>query len=46
MIFMSKGTMSTNATYATRDEYVAFLKTEFQASLDLIYKLQNEINLS
>ena len=46
MILLSVNATTDYAGDATVDEYVAFIKQEFQNSLDLIYNIQNEINLS
>ena len=46
MILMSQGYLKNFAGYATKDEFVAAIKADFSSSLDLIYKIQNEINLS
>jgi hypothetical protein len=46
MILMSQGTLTTYAGYASKEEFVSAIKADFSQSLDLIYKLQNEINLS
>jgi hypothetical protein len=43
---MSQGILKNYAGYATREEFSSAIKAEFSSSLDLIYKLQNEINLS
>ena len=46
MILMASGELTNFAGYASIDEYAAYIKTEFSNSLDLIYNIQNEINLS
>lgn len=46
MILMSENLLTNYAGYASRDEYVDAIKKDFSDSLDLIYKIQNEINLS
>jgi hypothetical protein len=46
MILMSQGSLTKFAGYASALEFVSAIKSDFSASLDLIYQLQNEINLS
>lgn len=46
MILMASGELTNFAGYASIDEYAAYIKSEFSNSLDLIYNIQNEINLS
>ena len=46
MILMAAGYLSNYAGFPTALEYSNYIKDEFSASLDLIYKLQNDINLS
>jgi hypothetical protein len=43
---MSQGSLTKFAGYASASEFVSAIKSDFSASLDLIYQLQNEINLS
>eukprot|EP00347_Sterkiella_histriomuscorum_P000937 403373955 len=46
MILMNQGILTNYAGYESKDAYVAAIKADFSASLDLIYKIQNDINLS
>lgn len=46
MILMSQGMLTNYTDYSSQSEFIAAIKLEFSASLDLIYKIQNEINLS
>lgn len=46
MILMAVGMLKNYASYATPLEYATYIQAEFSSSLDLIYRLQNEINLS
>jgi hypothetical protein len=46
MILMSRGDLTNYAGFASREEFVSAIKADFSKSLDLIYSLQNEINLS
>jgi len=46
MILMSQGILKNYAGYATKEEFASAIKEELSDSLDLIYRLQNEINLS
>ena len=46
MILMSQNILTNYQGFANRAEYESYIKSEFSASLDLIYKIQNEINLS
>ena len=43
---MNGGLLTKYAKFVNRDSFVAFLKQEFSSSLNLIYSIQNEINLS
>lgn len=46
MILMNSNMLTSYGKFANRDNFVQAIKTDFSASLDLIYKIQNEINLS
>lgn len=46
MILMNQGLLTNYGSFPNRDAFVAAIKKDFSASLDLIYKIQNEINLS
>lgn len=39
MILMNQGILTNYAGFSNRDDYVAAIKADFSASLDLIYKI-------
>lgn len=46
MILMKDNLLTKYGTYPSQTEQVAAIKLDFQSSLNLIYQLQNEINLN
>jgi len=46
MIFLAQNNLTTFGLYSTAAAFINYIRSEFSASLDLIYSLQNEINLS
>jgi hypothetical protein len=46
MILMNLGLLTNYGKFANRDDFARAIKADLAASLDLIYRIQNEINLS
>lgn len=46
MILINQGLLTNYGSYKSKDDFVDAIKKDFSASLDLIYKIQNDINLS
>ena len=46
MILINQNLEKSYGDYGSMADFISYLKDEFSNSLDLIYSLQNEINLS